>query len=282
MATPQPKKTASGHPDLGSIGGVVVGLGGILGGLILDGGKVTELKQVTAFLIVIGGTVGAVMLTTPLEVLIGAIKKLGSIFFEKAQPVAQTIDEIVGHATQARKQGVVSLEQEAARIPDPFLRKALNLAVDGMEMNQIRSIMELELELMEQRGEAEAKVFESAGGYSPTMGIVGAVLGLMQVMKNLANIDEVGRGIASAFVATVYGLIAANIFFLPAGGKLKARLRREVQLRELMLQGVLAIVEGLNPKLIRTRLDAYLVQPAPKAKPAPAPKAASQAAVAEG
>ena len=282
MATPQPKKTASGHPDLGSIGGVVVAVGGILGGMILDGGKVTELKQVNAFMIVIGGTVGAVMLTTPLEVLIGAIKKLGSIFFEKAQPVAQTIDEIVGYATQARKQGIVSLEQEAAKIGDPFLRKALNLAVDGMEMNQIRGIMELELELMEQRGEAEAKVFESAGGYSPTMGIVGAVLGLMQVMKNLANIDEVGRGIASAFVATVYGLIAANIFFLPAGGKLKARLHREVQLRELMLQGVLAIVEGLNPKLIRTRLDAYLVQPAPKAKPAPAPKAASQAAVAEG
>jgi chemotaxis protein MotA len=282
MATPQPKKTASGHPDLGSIGGVVVAVGGILGGMILDGGKVTELKQVNAFMIVIGGTVGAVMLTTPLEVLIGAIKKLGSIFFEKAQPVAQTIDEIVGYATQARKQGIVSLEQEAAKIGDPFLRKALNLAVDGMEMNQIRSIMELELELMEQRGEAEAKVFESAGGYSPTMGIVGAVLGLMQVMKNLANIDEVGRGIAAAFVATVYGLIAANIFFLPAGGKLKARLHREVQLRELMLQGVLAIVEGLNPKLIRTRLDAYLVQPAPKAKPAPAQKAAAQAAVAEG
>jgi len=282
MATPQPKKTASRHPDLGSIGGIVVGLGGILGGLVLDGGRVTELKQVNAFMIVIGGTIGAIMLTTPLEVLIGAIKKLGSIFFEKAQPVAQTIDEIVGYATQARKQGIVSLEADAERISDPFLRKALNLAVDGMEMNQIRSIMELELDLMEQRGEAEAKVFESAGGYSPTMGIVGAVLGLMQVMKNLANIDEVGRGIASAFVATVYGLIAANIFFLPAGGKLKARLRREVQLRELMLQGVLAIVEGLNPKLIRTRLDAYLVQPAPKAKPAPAPKAASQAAVAEG
>src|ERR1035438_9905779 len=275
MATPQPKKTASGHPDLGSIGGVVVAVGGILGGMILDGGKVTELKQVNAFMIVIGGTVGAVMLTTPLEVLIGAIKKLGSIFFEKAQPVAQTIDEIVGYATQARKQGIVSLEQEAAKIGDPFLRKALNLAVDGMEMNQIRGIMELELELMEQRGEAEAKVFESAGGYSPTMGIVGAVLGLMQVMKNLANIDEVGRGIAAAFVATVYGLIAANIFFLPAGGKLKARLHREVQLRELMLQGVLAIVEGLNPKLIRTRLDAYLVQPAPKAKPAPAQQAAA-------
>jgi chemotaxis protein MotA len=282
MANPQPKKSASSRPDLGSIGGVVVALGGILGGLVLDGGKVTELKQVTAFMIVLGGTIGATMLTTPLEVLIGAIKKLGSIFFEKAQPVAETIEEIIRHASQARKEGIVSLEQEAAKIKDPFLRKALNLAVDGMEMNQIRSIMELEIELLEQRGEAQAKAFETAGGYSPTMGIIGAVMGLMQVMKNLANIDEVGRGIAAAFVATVYGLIAANIFFLPAGGKLKARLHKEVQLRELMLQGVLAIVEGLNPKLIRTRLDAYLVRPATKDKPVPAPKAAAQAAAVEG
>jgi chemotaxis protein MotA len=162
------------------------------------------------------------------------------------------------------------------------LRKALNLAVDGMEMSQIRGIMELEIELMEQRGEAEAKVFETAGGYSPTIGIIGAVLGLMQVMKNLANIDEVGRGIAAAFVATVYGVAAANLFFLPAGGKLKARLRAEVQLRELMLLGVLAIVEGLNPKLIRTKLDAYVVQPAAKGKAVRERQPAAQTAAAEG
>jgi chemotaxis protein MotA len=148
-------------------------------------------------------------------------------------------------------------------------------------MSQIRSIMELEIEIVEQRGEAEAKAFETAGGYSPTIGIIGAVLGLMQVMKNLANIDEVGRGIAAAFVATVYGVGAANLFFLPAGGKLRARVHAEVQLRELTLQGVLAIVEGLNPKLIRTRLDAYLVQPASKKKVARESQAASQAAAAE-
>lgn len=284
MANPQPKKKASLRPDLGSIGGVILALGGILGGLVLDGGKIADIKQITAAMVVFGGTIGAVMLTTPLGVLMGAVRRLGSVFFEKAQPVAETIDDIIAHATQARKQGIVSLEDEAAKIKDPFLRKALNLAVDGMEMSQIRSIMELEIELMEQRGEAEAKAFETAGGYSPTIGIIGAVLGLMQVMKNLANIEEVGRGIAAAFVATVYGVGAANLFFLPAGGKLKARIRAEVQLRELMLQGVLAIVEGLNPKLIRTRLDAYIVQRAPKAKKAAAERQARtpETAAAEG
>ena len=282
MANPQPKKQVRWRPDLGTIGGLILAVGGILGGLILDGGKVTDVKQVTAAMIVFGGTLGAVMVTTPLEVLMGAVRKLGSVFMEKAQPVSETIEDIIGHAMQARKHGIVSLEEAANKIQDPFLRKALNLAVDGIEMSQIRSILEREIELMEQRGEAEAKAFEAAGGYSPTIGIIGAVLGLMQVMKNLANIDEVGRGIAAAFVATVYGVGAANLFFLPAGGKLRARVRAEVQLRELMLQGVLAIVEGLNPKLIRIRLDAYIVRPASKEKPARERPAPAQAAAAEG
>jgi chemotaxis protein MotA len=189
---------------------------------------------------------------------------------DRAQPVAGTIDDIITFAAQARKQGIVSLEQQAGSIQDPFLRKALNLAVDGIEMSEIRAIMELEIDLMEHAGEAEAKVFEAAGGYAPTIGIIGAVLGLMQVMKNLANIDEVGRGIASAFVATVYGVGSANLFFLPAAGKLKTRLKDAIRLRELMLEGVLSIVEGLNPKLIRTKLDAYLMEggEAPKEKAA--------------
>jgi chemotaxis protein MotA len=158
---------------------------------------------VVAAMIVLGGTIGAVMVTTPLSVFLRAIKKFGAVFLDRAQPVAGTIDDIITFAAQARKQGIVSLEQQAGSIQDPFLRKALNLAVDGIEMSEIRAIMELEIDLMEHAGEAEAKVFEAAGGYAPTIGIIGAVLGLMQVMKNLANIDEVGRGIASAFVATV-------------------------------------------------------------------------------
>ncbi|MGA3099060.1 MAG: flagellar motor protein [Bryobacteraceae bacterium] len=269
----KPRKPGQ-RPDLASLGGLAVAVGGILAGLTLDGGKVLELGQCSAALIVFGGTIGAVMLTSSLEVLIRAVRRIGSIFFERSQSPEAVIDEIIGYAAQARKQGIVSLEQQAAAAHDPFLRKALNLAVDGIDMSQIRSIMELEITLLEQNAEAESKVFEAAGGYAPTVGIVGAVLGLMQVMKNLANIDEVGRGIAAAFVATVYGVGSANIFFLPAANKLRVRTRDAVQIREVMLEGVLAIVEGLNPKLIRTRLEAYERQ---SGRAAPASKAKAKA-----
>jgi chemotaxis protein MotA len=267
-------KTSKGggsRPDLASLAGVALALGGIVTGLLLDGGKLKDVQQFSAALIVLGGTLGAVMITTPMSVLLGAFGRLGSVFFETAHSPSAVIEEIIGYATQARKQGIVSLEQQAAAIQDPFLRKALNLAIDGIDLHQLRSIMELEITLLEQRGEAEAKVFEAAGGYAPTIGIIGAVLGLMQVMKNLANIDEVGHGIATAFVATVYGVASANIFFLPAATKLKTRVKDAVHVRELTLEGVLSVVEGMNPKLIRTKLEAY----AP-AKPETAKKAKAQ------
>jgi chemotaxis protein MotA len=275
-------KKAGVKVDFASIGGLAVALGGILGGMIVDKGKPLELIQVAASLVVLGGTLGATMVTTPMPVLIRAAKRFISVFLDRAQPMASTIDDIITYATQARKQGIVSLEQQAATIEDPFLKKALNLAVDGIEMNEIRAIMELDIDLMEHAGEAEAKVFEAAGGYAPTVGIIGAVLGLMQVMKNLANIDEVGRGIASAFVATVYGVGSANVFFLPAAAKLKARLKDSVRLREMMLEGVLSIVEGLNPKLIRTKLDAYVHEGGAKAGKAAKEKGAAQPVAAEG
>ncbi len=259
--------------------GLLLAAGGILAGLIMDGGKIKDVAQVSAAMIVLGGTIGAVMVTTPLSVFLRAVKGFGQVFFEKTHPLDATMEDIVAYATQARKQGIVSLEQQANAIEDPFLKKALSLAVDGIELNQIRAAMELEITLMEEDGEAGAKVFEAAGGYAPTIGIIGAVLGLMQVMKNLANIDEVGRGIAVAFVATVYGVAFANLIFLPFAGKLRARIKSEVRARELMLEGVLSIVEGLNPKLIRTKLDAYVQQAAPK-KAAKASAGASRAPVA--
>ena len=269
-----PKKAAGGRPDLATLGGLALGVGGIMTGMLLEGGKVQDIAQFTAALIVFGGTLGAVMMTTPLPVLLRAARQLGSVFFDRSHTPDAVIEEIIEYATQARKQGIVSLEQQAASVQDPFLRKALNLAVDGIDMSQIRSIMELEITLMEQDGEMEAKVFDCAGGYSPTIGIIGAVLGLIQVMKNLANIDEVGRGIAVAFVATVYGVGSANLLFLPAANKLKARVREAARVREVMLEGVLSIVEGLNPKLIRTKLEAYRQQ-----QPAPGQKSKTRANV---
>src|ERR1039457_173441 len=257
MADAKRKKTG-GRPDLASLGGLVVAIGGIMTGLLMEGGKVKDVQQFTAALIVLGGTVGAVMLTTPMSVLVRAARQLVSVFFANSPSRSDKIDEIIEYATQARKKGIVSLEQQAEAIEDPFLRKALTLGVDGIEMNQIRSIMELEITILEQDGDAEAKVYEAAGGYAPTVGIIGAVLGLIQVMKNLANVDEVGRGIAVAFVATVYDVASANILFLPAASKLRCRAQVLIPIRELMLEGILVIAEGVNHRLIRIKLYAFL------------------------
>jgi chemotaxis protein MotA len=202
------------------------------------------------------------------------------VFFDSGSDLNPITEEIIGYAIKARKQGLVSLEDEADHIQDPFLRKALNLAVDGTDLQEMRKMLELQIDVEQQHSDAEAKVFESAGGYAPTIGIIGAVLGLIQVMKNLANIDEVGRGIAVAFVATVYGVGLANIFFLPVANKIRARVEAEIHRKELILEGVSGIVEGLNPKLIRAKLEAYTGVPAqapPPAKSAEAPASESPA-----
>lgn len=277
--TPKKKTNApAARPDLATIGGLVLAVGGILGGLILEKGKIQDVSQITAAIIVLGGTFGAVMVTTPLPVLLRAVKKLGVVFFDRSPAAGALVEEIITYATKARKHGIVALENDAAAAPDPFLRKALNLAVDGTDIQELRKMMELEMSVEEQRGEAEAKVYEAAGGYAPTIGIIGAVLGLIQVMKHLENIAEVGKGIAVAFVATVYGVGLANVFLLPAGNKLRSRLHKAMQTRELILEGVIGIVEGLNPKLIRTKLEAYTggepKPSAPRKEEAPAAPAA--------
>ena len=256
-ATPDANKPSGSRPDFATVAGIVVAIGGIVGGLLMEGGKIKDISQITAAFIVLGGTFGAVMVSTPLNVLKGAAVRFAHVFLDKTQPPDSAIEEIIGYATKARKNGLVSLESEALSIPDPFLRKALTLAVDGTDLQELRNMMQLEIDIADGRALAEAKVFESAGGYSPTIGIIGAVMGLIQVMKNLANIEEVGHGIAVAFVATVYGVGIANILLLPAANKIKARIESDTELKELKLEGVVAIVEGLNPKLIRSKLDGY-------------------------
>jgi len=235
----------------------VLAVGGILGGLIMEGGRLRDISQITAAFIVLGGTCGAVMVSTPMGILVGAARRLAHIFVDKADRPEAVIEELIGFATAARRNGLVSLEGEALEVQDPFLRKALNLAVDGTDLQEIRAMMQLDIDVAENCAYAEARVFENAGGYSPTIGIIGAVMGLIQVMKNLANIEEVGHGIAVAFVATVYGVGMANVFLLPAATKIRARIESETALKELKLEGVVAIVEGLNPKLIRGKLEAY-------------------------
>ncbi len=227
----EPKKTApdkkapptrSGtRPDLATLAGIAIAMAGILGGLLLEDGKIQDVAQATAAMIVMGGTFGAVLVTTPMAIVMRAVSGLRYVFLERAVSTSETIETLIRFATKARKSGIVSLEDEAQALPDPFLRKALGLAVDGTDLDVLRKIMEIDIHLSEQAAEEEAKVWEAAGGYAPTIGIIGAVMGLIQVMKHLEDIKAVGHGIAVAFVATVYGVGSANIFFLPAANKLR-------------------------------------------------------------
>ena len=257
MAGKSESKKGSSKPDLATIGGLAVAGLGLIGGLLLEGGSIKDVTQPTAAIIVLGGTFGAVMVNFPMGTLIGGIRRLRHVFFDQSADANAMIEELVVFATKARKQGIVSLDRDADSIANPFLKKALSLAVDGTDLQELRKMLELEIEQVEHHAGEEAKVWEAAGGYSPTVGIIGAVMGLIQVMKNLADIDAVGHGIATAFVATVYGVAFANIVFLPAGNKIKVRAQRDVQMMELVVEGISGIVEGLNPKLIRSKLDAY-------------------------
>ncbi len=251
--------------DKSTLGGVFLAITGILAGLILEGGKISQILQPTAAMIVFGGTIGAVMIQFPLPVVIQAAKGLGHVFFDKNQDPSKLINDLVGYANRARKEGMVSLDAQLANIQDPFLKKTLMLAVDGTEPQELRKMMELELDNQEERSEKLSQVFESAGGFAPTIGIIGAVLGLIQVMQHLENITEVGKGIAVAFVATVYGVGSANILFLPWAGKLKIKLREEQMLREMTLEGVVSILEGMNPRMLETKLLGYLSEKKQKA-----------------
>jgi chemotaxis protein MotA len=252
--------------DKSSFGGLILALGGILLGLTLEGGKIAQIMQPTSAMMVVGGTIGAVMLQFPLSVVLQAFGRLGSVFFVKGtDPLAQ-IGQMVAFANKARKDGVVSLDSEVQKITDPFLKKSLMLAVDGTEPQELRKMMELDLDNKAEHEEHIPKVFEAAGGFAPTVGIIGAVLGLIQVMQHLDDINEVGKGIAVAFVATIYGVGLANLFFLPSSGKIKIRIREEQINREMTLEGVISILEGMNPRMLETKLKGFLAEDHEKAK----------------
>lgn len=244
--------------DIASIAGIILALAGILGGMIIEGGSPAEILKPTAAMIVLGGTAGACMLQFPLHIVLAACKDIVKVLVHKGADGPAIIAQIVAFANMARKSGIISLDAELKNVKDPFLRQALMLAVDGTESSEVRKIMQLELDNKSEIEEKIPAVFEAAGGYSPTVGIIGAVIGLIQVMKNLSDIDEVGRGIATAFVATIYGVAIANLICLPAAAKLKFRHREEVMIKEMMLEGVISILEGMNPRMIETKLRTYL------------------------
>lgn len=244
--------------DKASLAGVFLALAGILAGLRLEGGNLGQVLQPTAALIVFGGTLGAVMLQFPLTTVLRAFRSLGELFAAPRKYDTELIRQLVGFANKARRQGLVSLDADLARVQDPFLKQTLMLAVDGTEPTDLRNIMRVNLESITEDEERLPAVFESAGGFSPTIGILGAVLGLIQVMQHLDNLQEVGRGIAVAFVATLYGVGIANLFFLPFAGKMHLRIRASQRRREMMLEGVISILEGINPRMLEIKLNGFL------------------------
>lgn len=244
--------------DKSSILGVFLALAGIVAGLLMEGGNLGQILQPTAALIVFGGTFGAVLLQFPLPTVIAAFRSLAHVFAAPRKQSDDLIRLLVNYANKARRQGVVSLDSDLQGIKDPFLKQAIMLAVDGTEPSELRKIMRVVLDSTSETEERLPAVFESAGGFSPTIGILGAVLGLIQVMQHLDNIQEVGRGIAVAFVATIYGVGMANLFFLPFAGKIRIRLQADQQRREMMLDGVVSILEGMNPRMLELKLSGFL------------------------
>jgi len=244
--------------DKASIGGVVLAIAGIVAGLLIEGGTLSQILQPTAALIVFGGTMGAVLLQFPLTTVTGAFRSMARVFVTPARQNDMLIARLVSFANKARRDGVASLDADLKTIQEPFLKQPLMLAVDGTEPAELRKIMRVSLDCTSEREERLPAVFESAGGFSPTIGILGAVLGLIQVMQHLDNIQEVGRGIAVAFVATIYGVGIANLFFLPFAGKMRIHLREEHQRREMMLEGVISILEGMNPRMLEVKLSGFL------------------------
>jgi len=244
--------------DILTLVGLVVGFSAIILGNILEGGHIESLMQGTALLIVFGGTVGAVMVQSPIPVFVRSLKMFGWIFFPPKIEQKAAVEKIIGWSNIARKEGLLGLESLVESESDEFARKGLQLLVDGSEPESIRAILEVELDVKEHFDTQAAKVYESYGGYSPTIGIIGAVMGLIHVMNNLADPTKLGAGIAVAFVATIYGVGMANLVFLPVGNKLKALIHNQTQFREMVIEGIISIAEGENPRNIETKLEGYL------------------------
>lgn len=244
--------------DILSLIGTLLGIGAILIGQQLEGGHIDSLVNGPAILIVFGGTIGAVMLQSPVPVFMRAMKIVRWVIFVPVNRPAEIIESVIAWSHMARREGLLGLESIAAEETDPFSRKGLQLLVDGNEPETIRATLEVDLYANETRDFAAAKVFESMGGYSPTIGIIGAVLGLIHVMGNLADPSQLGSGIATAFVATIYGVGLANLLFLPIAGKLKSHIQKQSEIREMVIEGLVGIAEGENPMNIELRLQGYI------------------------
>lgn len=244
--------------DILSILGLFIGIGAILLGQFLEGGTITSLLNGPALLIVAGGTLGAMMLQAPVQQFIHAVRLLRWVFMPPPSQVDEDIEKIISWSNIARREGLLGLESTSETEEDDFARRGLTLLVDGNEPEVMRSILEIEVDSREHFDLAAAKLFESAGGYTPTIGIIGAVMGLIQVMENLADPSKLGQGIAVAFVATIYGVGLANLILIPLANKLKSVINTQAQQRFLLIEGIVSIAEGDNPRNIESKLQGFL------------------------
>ncbi len=243
--------------DIASFLGIFIGFAAILGGNILEGGHTESLMQLTAALIVVGGTLGAVFVSNEMSDIKSALHYAGKCFFDSHSSLSTDIEELLACAQVAKKESILALEKKLVTINNHFLRDALSTVIDGIDPATVRDIFETRMQREEEDIQAAAKVWTDAGGFAPTIGIIGAVLGLIHVMNNLSDPSKLGPGIAVAFVATVYGVGSANLIFLPLGSKIKKKAHHHVQALQPLLEGVLMIGAGMNPKVVQRKLEAY-------------------------
>ena len=242
-----------------SLVGLTLGIAAIVVGQVLEGGHLSSLFQPTAFLIVVGGTLGAVMLQSPLRTFVDGMRMGRWVFVPPVVSPDTIIDQVASWSAVARKEGLLTLENQIDALPDPFMRKGLQLLVDGVEPNRLREVLEVEIGVWEGQMRQAARIWEAAGGYAPTIGILGAVMGLIHVMENLSDPSRLGAGIAVAFVATIYGVGFANLVFLPIAKKLAAHILTLTNQREMFVDGLVGIANGDNPRIIASRMQGYVV-----------------------
>ncbi|WP_035171957.1 flagellar motor protein [Caldanaerobius polysaccharolyticus] len=245
--------------DVSTLLGMAIGFGSLILAFVLEGGKVGSLVVGSAALIVFGGTIGAVMTSYKFKDFIKIPGLLIKSFTDRNVDISSLIETIVSLAKKARQEGLLSLEEELNRGDlNDFLKRGLTFVIDGLDVNLIKDMMELDMYIFEQRAKKEINIFQSAGGYAPTMGIIGTVMGLVNVLSNLSNPQELGPSIAVAFIATLYGVSSANLFWLPIAEKLKQRAESDRTVRELIIEGILSIQQGENPKIIEEKLISFL------------------------